>query len=168
MHPPAALATRDRVALALLVFFFTIAFSFELYWLLYRDELVQRAPTDFFARAFQVYGDCDRGYYDRISPTAVGLEWINVYLSQLLNVWLFVAIVNRARHRYVLQLVLGSYLAYSVVLYFLSAHLSGYADMRYLSPWTFFLFFGANAPWLLGYGWLAWDAARALLRRDDR
>ena len=34
---------RDRVILGLLCFYILVAFSIELYWLVYRDELVARA-----------------------------------------------------------------------------------------------------------------------------
>ena len=152
----------DRITLGLLTFFLCIAFSLELYWLVCRDELVIRAPQELFARLFQIYGDADRAYYDRVSALAIGLEGINVYFTQLLNVWLMVAIVARKHYRHLLQLVLGSYLTYSVILYFWAAHVTGYPDMRYQSAYTFFLFYAPNLPWLLGYAYMAWDSIRAL------
>jgi len=154
----------DRLILGLLCFFILIAFSLELYWLIYRDELVARAPTELFARLFQIYGDADRAYYDRISPLAIGLEGINVYFTQLLNVLLMYAIVARRHWRHTLQLLLGSYLAYSVILYFYAAHVVDYPDMRYQSAYTFFLFYATNLPWLLGYGYMALDSIRAIHR----
>jgi len=164
------MSRRDRVILGLLTFFLCIAFSLELYWLLFRDELVDRAPHELFARLFQIYGDADRAYYDRVSALAIGLEGINVYVTQILNVWLMVAIIGRRHYRHVLQLLVGSYLTYSVVLYFWCAHVTGYPDMRYQSPYTFFLFYAPNLPWLLGYAYMAWDSARALCAqaRDQR
>jgi len=152
----------DRVTLVLLTFFLCLAFSLELYWLVFRDELVARAPHELFARIFQIYGDADRAYYDRITPLAIGLESINVYFSQILDLWLIVAIVGRRHYRHVLQLILASYLTYSVLLYFWCAHVTGYPDMRYRSAYTFFLFYAPNLPWLLGYAWMAWISARAL------
>lgn len=152
----------DRITLGLLTFFLCIAFSLELYWLVCRDELVTRAPQELFARLFQIYGDADRAYYDRVSALAIGLEGINVYFTQLLNVWLMVAIVARRHYRHVLQLLVSSYLTYSVILYFWCAHVTGYPDMRYRSAYTFFLFYVTNFPWVLGYGWMAWVSARAL------
>ena len=156
------MSRRDRIILVLLSFFLCIAFSLELYWLIYRDELVARAPHELFARLFQIYGDADRAYYDRVSALAIGLEGINVYFTQLLNVWLMIAIIGRRHYRHVLQLLVGSYLTYSVVLYFWAAHVTGYPDMRYPSPYTFFLFYAPNLPWLLGYAYMAWDSVRAL------
>lgn len=159
------MSRRDRVILGLLCFYILIAFSLELYWLIYRDELVDRAPRELFARLFEIYGDADRAYYDRISPLAIGLESINVYFTQLLNLLLIHAIVARTHHRHTLQLLLGSYLAYSVVLYFWAAHVAGYPDMRYQSPYTFFLFYATNMPWLLGYAYMAYDSIRAIHAR---
>jgi hypothetical protein len=161
----ADMSRSDRVILGLLVFFLTIAFSLELYWLEHHGELVELAPHELFARLFQIYGDADRCYYDRVSPTAIGLESINVYFTQALNLWLMWAIVARAHYRHVLQLVVGSYLSYSVILYFWAAHVTGYPDMRYHAPYTYFLFYAPNLPWLLGYGFMAWHSARALTAR---
>lgn len=159
------MSRRDRVILGLLCFFILIAFSLELYWLIFRDELVARAPHELFARLFQIYGDADRAYYDRVNPFSIGLEGINVYFSQLLNVALIYAIVARRYWRHTLQLLLGSYLTYSVVLYFYAAHVTGYPDMRYQSAYTFFLFYVTNLPWLLGYGYMAADSIRAIHAR---
>lgn len=162
MNSPATISGKDRLIIALLTFFLVIAFSLELYWVLLNDELVARADHELFAYLFKIYGDADRGYFDRISPTAVGLEQINVFISQVANAWLLWAIVQRRYYRHILQLTLGSYLAYSVVLYFWAAHASGYPDMRYASPYTYFLFYAPNLPWLLGYGYMACDSIRAL------
>lgn len=161
----AAMSRSDRVTLGLLTFFLCIAFSLELYWLIYRDDLVERAPHELFARLFQIYGDADRAYYDRISALAIGLEGINVYITQLANVWLAFAIITRKHYRHVLQLLVSSYLTYSVILYFWCAHVVGYPDMRYRSAYTFFIFYAPNLPWMLGYGWMAWVSARALNAR---
>ncbi len=158
------MSRRDRILLGLLCFYILIALSLELYWLIYRDELVARAPTELFARLFQIYGDADRAYYDRISPLAIGLEGINVYFTQILNVLLMYAIVARRHWRHTLQLLLGSYVTYSVVLYFYAAHVVDYPDMRYQSAYTFFLFYATNLPWLLGYGYMAHDSIRAIHR----
>ena len=165
MSKPGSLDLADRVALALLAFFIAIGLTVELYWILFNDQLVARADHELFAWLFKIYGDADRGYYDRISPTAVGLEQINVFVSQLANLWLMWAIIQRTYYRHVLQLALGSYLTYSVVLYFWAAHACGYPDMRYHSAYTYFLFYAPNLPWLLGYAFLAVHAARALLAR---
>lgn len=162
MSTPDKMSTSDRVIIGLLAFFLCIAFSLELYWIVYNDSLVARADHELFARLFQIYGDADRAYYDKITPMAIGLEQINVFITQIVNVWLLWAIVQRVYYRHILQLVVGSYLAYSVVLYFWAAHVTGYPDMRYQSPYTFFLFYAPNLPWLLGYAYMAWDSIRYL------
>lgn len=159
------LSAADRVIIGLLAFFLAIAFSLELYWIVYNDSLVARADHELFAYLFQIYGDADRAYFDRISPMAIGLEQINVFVTQFVNVWLIWAIVQRAHYRHVLQLIVGSYLAYSVVLYFWAAHVCGYPDMRYHSAYTYFLFYAPNLPWLLGYAFMAVHSARWLCAR---
>jgi len=158
------MSRKDRLTIVFLVFTLCAALSLELYWFTYRDELVVRAETEWMAKLFRIYGDADRGIYDQVTPMAVGQEAINIFITQLFNLWLIVAIIARKRYRYVLQLGLGSYVAYSVVLYYASAHLTGYPDMRYRSLWTFGLLYGANLPWLLGYGALAWAAVGGLGR----
>ncbi|MCB9703688.1 MAG: hypothetical protein H6711_17465 [Myxococcales bacterium] len=159
------MSRKDRLTVAFLVFVVCVAFSLELYWWIHRGELVERAATEWMAWLFKVYGDADRAYFDHVAPMSVGQEAINIFVSQLLNLWLIVAIVARRRYRHILQLGLSAYLSYSVVLYFAAAHFSDYPDMRYRSAWTFGLFYGANLPWLLGYGYLTWDAIRALRLR---
>lgn len=165
MTSPDNLSAADRVIIGLLAFFLAIAFSLELYWIVYNDSLVARADHELFAYLFQIYGDADRAYFDRISPMAIGLEQINVFVTQFVNVWLIWAIVQRAYYRHVLQLIVGSYLAYSVVLYFWAAHVCGYPDMRYHSAYTYFLFYAPNLPWLLGYAFMAVHSARWLCAR---
>jgi hypothetical protein len=169
MTQPDNLSASDRVIIALLTFFIAIAVSLELYWIVYNDSLVARADHELFARLFQIYGDADRAYFDRITPMAIGLEQINVFVTQFVNVWLIWAIVQRSRYRHPVQLVVGSYLAYSVVLYFWAAHVCGYPDMRYYSAYTYFLFYAPNLPWLLGYAFMAWQSFRFLAARvrDD-
>jgi hypothetical protein len=61
-------------------------------------------------------------------------------LDDRLNVWLIWAIVKRRAYRHVLQLALGSYLSYSVILYWLAGHLSGYEGMRSRTAYAFILF----------------------------
>lgn len=165
MTRPSPLTAADRIVLALLAFFVAVGLTLELYWVLYNHELVARADHELPARLFKIYGEADRGYYDRISPTAVGLEQINVFVTQLVNLWLIGAVARRAWYRHLLQLVVGTYLSYSVVLYFWSAHACGYPDMRAPSAYAYFLFYAPNLPWLLGYGFLAVQSARALARR---
>lgn len=158
------LPTRDRVTIGLLLFFIAVACTMELYYVVYADQLVARAKTDWIAYLFSLYGVADRTYFDAVSPLSLALETFNVFFTQPLDIWLIWAIYRRKRYRHVLQLIISSYLTYSVVLYFWQAQLSGFADMGEHSFYAFFMFYAPNLPWLLGYGYLAYDAARELTR----
>jgi hypothetical protein len=164
-----SLPARDKAIIGMLVFFLTIAFTLELYWLVYSSELVARASQDFMARLFQIYGAADRAYFDAVTPFALSLEGINVFFTQGLNVWLIVAIVRRRYYRHALQLTVASYLSYSVILYFVHMHVGGYREMVARTPANYAIFFGANLPWLLGHLYMVWDSIRAILVkfRDD-
>ena len=162
---PLRLPWKDRIIIGVLLFYLVIAVTLELYWILYRHELVALAESDWIARAFSLYGTVDRAYFDAITPLTSALEIINVYVTQWLNLLLIWAIVKRRPYRYALQLTVGSYLTYSVILYFGVAHVSGYADMANQSPGGFLLYFGFNLPWLLGYAFFAYDAIREINRR---
>jgi hypothetical protein len=157
-----SLPGKDWLILGLLGFFLVTACTVELYWVLYADQLVARSQTDLLAYWFSLYGEADRAYYDEVTPFTLGLETLNVFVTQWLNLWLVFAILKRKPYRYPLQLTLGAYLSYSVVLYFWTAHLSGYAAMPQRSFYSFFLFITPNLPWLLGYLYLAYDAFGAI------
>ena len=159
------LPRKDWLILGLLGFFILVACTVELYWVLYADQLVARSQTDLLAYGWRLYGEADSAYYDHITPFTVGLESLNVFVTQLLNLWLLYAILKHKPYRYALQLTLGAYLTYSLVLYFWTAHLSGYAGMRERSFYAFFMLVTPNLPWLLGYLYLAYDAIRAISER---
>lgn len=161
----AALRAADRAIIALLAFYILFAFTVERYWLVHADELVARSKTDLLARLFALYGSVDRAYYDQVSPFTRALEGINVFLTQPLNGLLIFAILRRRPYRYPLQLAVGAYLTYSVVLYFVSVHLDGYAGMGDRSPAGFALLVLPNLPWLVPPAWLAADAVRAITTR---
>jgi hypothetical protein len=154
---------RDRFTLVLLGFFFAVACTLEAYFLYAHAHLAGSGHP--FAKLFAIYGPSDRAYYDQVSPLALALEGLNVLVTQPLGVWLAYAIVRRRPYRWALQLAVGAYLSYSVVLYFLVAQVSGFATMTERTPRTFALFYGANLPWLVGYGWMAWEAARQVTAR---
>lgn len=158
------MSRRDRVTIGLFVFFGLVAVTVELYFLVHHRELVALASTQWLAHLFSIYGIADRGYYDAVSPLALALEGINVFVMQPLCALVVYAIVRGRGWRWPLQLAVGSYLSVSVVLYFAVAVVSGYADMAQHSGAAFALFYGANAPWLVGYGWLALDAGRVIAR----
>jgi hypothetical protein len=159
----ARLPGSDRAIVAMVVAFIASAFTLELYWLVHHDELPARVGTDALARLYRVYGAVDPGFYDRVTPFTVGLELINVGFTQVLNVMLLVGIVKDRWYRYPLQLVVGSYVAYSVVLYFAVGHLSGYPTDRSLGG--FLLFYAPNLPWLLAHLYMVGHATAALRRR---
>jgi hypothetical protein len=156
---------KDWLILGLLGFFVLVACTLELYWVLYADQLVERSQTDLVAYGFRFYGEADSAYYDHVTPLSLGLETLNVFVTQWLNLWLAYAILRHKPYRYALQLALGAYLTYSLVLYFWTAHLSGYAGMQERSLYTFFMFVAPNLPWLVGYLYLGYDAFRAITRR---
>jgi hypothetical protein len=143
-----------------------VAGTLELWWLAHDSaQLVAMRHTNLLARAFDCYGACDTAYFESRTPFAFSLELLNVGFTQILNVAIIWAILRRAPWRYPLQLAVGAYVSYSVVLYFMVAHVSGYELMRVRSPASFALLYGVNAPWLLGHLYLAWDAASAIRRR---
>jgi hypothetical protein len=95
----------------------------------------------------------------------MGLESINVFFSQVLNAWLLYAILKGRYYRHILQLIVSTYLAYSVALYFLVAAISGFACMREKTGFNYFLFFVPNLPWFLCYLYMAYDSAADIARR---
>jgi hypothetical protein len=158
------LTRREQATIAVLGFFFVVACTVELYFLLEHDHLPASAGSNFIAHMFQIYAPADRAYYAPVSSLAIALELLNVGVTQPLGLVLVYGVVKRRPWRMPLQLAVASYLSYSVVLYFVDAHVSGYANMEARTPGNFAIFFGANAPWLIGYGWLALDALRACIR----
>jgi hypothetical protein len=160
------LSARDRVTVGLLAFFMSIALTLEAYWLLFHNSMDGR--SDLLARVLQIYWPADRTYrmpgYSVEKSFTLALERINV-LSQVLNAWLIFAILRRRSYRHALQLTLSTYIAYGTLLYLYVAHISGYAVFAYRDLYPFLLFYLANAPWLLGYGWMASESIRAIVRR---
>ena len=77
------LPTKDQRIVILLVFFVLVAFSMELYWIIYSKSLVARSKTDWIAYLYSMYGEADRGYYDSVTPFTLGLETINVFVTDI-------------------------------------------------------------------------------------
>ena len=155
---------RDRITVGLLGFFLLAAATIELYFLVFHADLPARTHTQLFARAFRLYSMADRAYYDPVSPLALAFEGLNVFLMQPLCVLLMYAIVRRRAYRWPLQLGIGAYLAVSVVLYYTVGVISGYDGMPVRTTNAYLLFYGANLPWMLTYGWLAFDAGAVIAR----
>jgi hypothetical protein len=158
------LSRADRVTIGLLGFFMVMAFTIELYFVLhYRDV---REQTGVFASAYAIYGAGDEAYYGRGNiHVPLALETINVFFTQALNALLIWAIVKGRAYRHPLQLLVSSYLAYSVLLYFWIAHVSGYAAMPVRGAWGYFIFYVPNMPWLLAHLWMGQQSFAAILRR---
>jgi emopamil binding protein len=163
--PP--LSTRDRITVGLLVFFMLIALTLEAYWLIFHNVMESR--TDIFAQIFQLYWPADRTYripgYGIEKSLTLALETVNVLVTQWLNIWLIYAIVKRRPYRHALQLTLATYSAYGTFLYLYTGHLSGYAVFESRRPSSYLLFYFINAPWLAGYGWMAYESIRTIARR---
>jgi hypothetical protein len=90
---------------------------------------------------------------------------VNTLFSTWLNLLLVYAIVKGKYYRHTLQLTLSTYTAYGTVLYYLVNHVGGYAVMNPQDLKSFLLFYVVNLPWLLGYGYLAYDSIRAIHQR---
>jgi hypothetical protein len=162
----AALSTRDRGIIAMLVFFSLFNVTLDLYYVWNASRLEAMVTTDVLARLWAFYAAADRFWV--VAPWSFAQEWLNVFATTAVNVWLVWAIVKRRPYRHALQLTLGSYLTYSVILYFLAAHVSGYAGMREVTvPWLAF-FYAVTLPWGLGHAYMAWDSYTAITDRFRR
>lgn len=158
------LPTADKVTLGLIGFFVLMAFTIELYFILHYRDI--REQNHFFARAYAIYGAGDEAYFGRGDIyVPLALETLNVFFTQGLNLLLAWGIVKRRAWRHPLQLLVSSYLTYSVVFYFWVNHVSGYINMPAKTPCAFFIFIAPNLPWLLGHGWMAWQSFVAITQR---
>jgi hypothetical protein len=160
------LVTKDRITIGLLCFYLLIGLTLELYWITFHNEMLQH--HDIFNKLLSIYWPCDRTYrdpgFDAQTGFTFSLESLNVF-SQPLNALLIWAILKRKPYRHALQLCLSTYLAYGTVLYFYVAHLTDYAVFTERTTSSFVLFVVANCPWLLGYGWMAYESIVAIKKR---
>jgi len=154
------LASTDRWVLGLTVFYVLAAFLIELPWLLASAELAQL--RGWFGALWAFYGRADRGYFDLVSGFERGIESFHIFITQWLHIWLICAILQRWAHRFLLQLVVGSYVAFSTAVYLAAKHMTGYPLMPQHSAGAFLTLYLANLPWLLGNSWIAWQGARGL------
>ena len=164
-RPAGRLPAKDRVIIGLLVFYLFFAFTWELYFLYWHDQLPARTARDFLGFTWAWYGEADRTYYDPVSPFTLSLEGIQVFFTVWLEVWLIGAILKRKSYRHPLQLTISAYVAYSVILYFTVNHVSGYAGMKEKDLAHFALFFSPNLPWLIGHAYMTYDSITAINRR---
>jgi hypothetical protein len=154
---------RDRAAIALIVFYLVVGFTVELHWLLNYRSLPLR--NDAIGRGWAFYGRADRGYTDLTSNFEIGLESFHIMVTLPLAILLLYGIRRRAVWRYPLQLAIGSYCCYSVALYLVAKHATGYAEMARHDLSSFMILYLVNLPWLAGMGWLALDAGVEISRR---
>jgi hypothetical protein len=154
------LKSADRWVLGLTLFYVLAAFLIELPWLLASAELARLGG--WFGALWAFYGRADRGYFDLVSGFERGIESFHIFITQWLHIWLICAILQRWAHRFLLQLVVGSYVAFSTAVYLAAKHMTGYPLMPQHSTGAFLTLYLANLPWLLGNSWIAWQGARGL------
>jgi len=147
---------RDGISIGLLIFFVLVAYTVELYWLVFWRELPQR--TDPLGLALQLYGRADHGYMGSVTSFEVGVESFHIIVTQPLQLWLIAAILGRRPYRHALQLAVSSYVCYSAVLYLVARHLSHEVGSQ-------LILYLANMPWILGNLYLAADAGLAITGR---
>ena len=157
---------RDRAIVAMLLCFSLFNVTLDLYFVWHPGRLPSMVATDWAAWLWSLYADADRLWI--VAPWSLAQEALNVYVTTFVNIWLVYAIVKRRPWRHALQLTLGAYLSYSVVLYFLAGHVSGYAGMRERTLPLLAFFYGVTLPWLLAYAFMAWDSFRAITSRFAR
>ena len=164
------LGARDKIVICLVIFFSAIALTFELYWLIFNQAMENR--TDLLARAFALYWPADSTYripgFSAAKSFTLTLEGVNTFITPCLSFVLIWAILKGRPFRHALQLTIATYTLYSVLLYYLVAHISGYAVFENKDATTFLLFYLVNAPWFVGYTWMGWDAFQALARPHGR
>ncbi len=147
----------------MLLFFSLFNLTMDLYYVTHWRHLPAMVATDWLAWLWSIYAEADRFWI--VTPWSWAQEAVNVYVTTAVNLWLVWAIVKARPYRHALQLTVGAYLTYSVVLYFLAAHVSGYGGMRERRVANFALFYGSSLPWLLGYLYMGWDSFAAIAAR---
>ena len=112
--------TRDRAIVAMLAAFTVFNLTLDLALVVNAEHPPPsaRAPTGPPA-LWALYADADPPL-PIVAPWSRAQEAINVFWTTGLNVWLIWAIVTRRAYRHVLELALGSYISYSVFLYWLA------------------------------------------------
>jgi hypothetical protein len=153
---------RGKAVLWIIAFFVVVSVTAEFYWLRHAFDLP--AQDGWLARAFRLYGIGDRGYYDQVGWFEVGLESFHLCFTIPAYLWLAFTIVNRYTYRWPLQLCLGAYVAYSVVLYLTAKYVTGFEQMPTHDLGSFLILALPNLPWLLGSLWLALDAGAEILK----
>jgi hypothetical protein len=156
---------KDVLVLGLAVFYVVMGLGVDLYWFLHRDHLPSLVESSWVARLYRDFAAADRGYYDRVGKMESALEAMNISVTQVFNLLLVWGVLRDRPWRYPLQLAVGSYVSYSVVLDYWVAHLGGYPNMAEKTPDHMAMFFAGSLPWILGHLYWAADAAAAINRR---
>ena len=156
------LTARERRVVWQLAFFIITGYAIELPWLLSSAELPRL--ENLWGEFWALYGQADRGYYDQVSSFERGLESFHIFVTQWLQLWLLWAVTRRWAYRHVLQIAVGSYVAFSTVVYLVAKHLTGYALMPEHELPNFLILYLANLPWVFGNLYIAVDGARELVR----
>lgn len=163
------LSRKDRAIVAMLVFYIAVAVTLELYWILFRTQMLQR--HDPLAWLLSIYWPADRSYrdptLDHAQAFVLVLESVNTLFSTWLNLLLIHAIIKGKRYRHTLQLTLSTYTAYGTFLYYAVTQVNGFAVMNPQDLKSFLLFYVVNAPWLAGYGYMIYDSIRAIHRQME-
>jgi hypothetical protein len=96
------------VALGLVVFFVACNAAFDAAWLLHDGEALA-GPCRLLAAAG--WGACGPD-----TPVDLAREALNGWVTQLLEIWLLAALLLHRPERHALQLAVGSYVVYAVVI----------------------------------------------------
>jgi hypothetical protein len=164
------LSAKDKAIIGLVLCFTAAALTLELYWLIFNQEMESR--SDLFARIFAFYWSADYTYRIPGRPIeksfTLALEGVNTFLTPWLLFLLIWAILTRRPYRYALQLTIATYTFYGTLLYYLVAHISGYAAFEHKGVDTYIMFYLASLPWITGYAWIGWDAFRAITQGQGR
>jgi EXPERA (EXPanded EBP superfamily) len=164
------LPAKDKVVIALIVFFSSVALTLEAYWLIFHNEMESR--TDLLAWLLSIYWPADYTYrvpgYPIEKCFILVAETVNTLVTPVLSFLLIWGILKRKPWRYPLQLTIGTYTFYGTFLYYAIAHVSGYVVFAYKSPYTYLMFYLVNLPWFACYAWMAWDAFREIVKQNKR
>ncbi len=106
------MSVKDKIIIGMILFFTTVAFTLELYWLIHHNVMESR--SDVFAEVLSIFWPADRTYVSRrrlcdrksIHPS---LEGVNTLLTPILSAIRVFAMITRARYRYALQLLVATY-----------------------------------------------------------
>lgn len=142
------------------IFFIVFNATVDRYWVAHAHELPSLANKDLFARIFEIYASADHAYFDKVTQEELGLEILNSTATQAFNIWLLAALLGRWATGIPLQIAVGSWVSYSVILNWTSAALVGFPGMDAKTPANFFMLFSANLPWLGGHLYIAYDGIR--------